>query len=255
VELHFEAYGQGKPLIILHGLLGSMDNFRSVSLTLSAHFKVFGLDLRNHGRSPHSPDMDYSLMAQDVQSFIERQSIREICVLGHSMGGKVAMQLALLYPESVSKLIVADIAPHSYPPRHRKILEGMVSLDLGHFQSRKEIEAALAPAVPNLATRQFLLKNAVRDSSGPFHWRIGLQEIIRNYPRLTQAITSGRSFDKQALFIRGQSSDYLLEDDMVSIRTLFPRARLTTIPGAGHLVHTENLAAFLNAIQDFLQEP
>jgi esterase len=255
VKLHFEAYGQGKPLIILHGLLGSLDNLHSISSKLSASLKVFALDLRNHGRSGHSFDMDYPLMAQDVKQFIESQGMADAFFLGHSMGGKVAMQLALLYPETVRKLVVADIAPHSYPPRHQKTLNGMISLDLTHFHTRKETEAALAPAVPNLSTRQFLLKNVIREASGTFRWRIGLREIIENYPRLTEGITSDRCFEKPALFIRGDTSDYLLENDLDSIRALFPRARLDTIPGAGHLVHTERPAAFVKSVQDFLLQP
>jgi len=253
MELHFRAYGQGEPLIILHGLLGSSDNFHSINQELSANLKVFALDLRNHGRSPHDLEMDYPLMAQDVKEFIEGQGLTDAFVLGHSMGGKVAMQLALLYPEKTRKLIVADIAPHSYPPRHRKILNGMLSLDLSHFQTRKEMEAALAPAVPDLSARQFLLKNVVREASG-FRWRIGLQEIIQNYGRLTEPISSARCYEKPALFIRGENSDYLLEEDLGSIRQLFPRARLATIPGAGHLVHTENPAAFAKSVQEFLAE-
>lgn len=252
MELHFAAYGQGEPLILLHGLLGSLDNFHSVSLKLSAQLKVFALDLRNHGRSPHSSEMDYTLMAQDVRSFLERQGVPDALVLGHSMGGKVAMQLALLYPESVRKLIVADIAPHRYPPRHQKILTGMASLDLGHLQTRKEMEAALAPAVPDLGTRQFLLKNVVREGLGAFHWRIGLKEIIQNYLPLTEAVTSDRAFHKPTMFLRGEISDYLVPEDMHSIRRLFPEARLETIPGAGHLLHTENPARFVKSVQDFL---
>jgi pimeloyl-ACP methyl ester carboxylesterase len=254
VELHFRAYGQGEPLIIVHGLLGSLDNFHSISSKLSSDFKVFGLDLRNHGRSPHSFEMDYPLMAGDLKEFIENQGMNDAFVLGHSMGGKVAMQLALLYPEKVRKLIVADIAPRRYPPRHQKLLIGMASLDLNHFQSRKEMEAALAPAVSDLSTRQFLLKNAVREAEG-FRWRIGLQEIIQNYEHLTEPLSSERCFEKPTLFMRGERSDFFLENDMNSVQELFPSAVLETIPGAGHLVHAENPLAFVNSVRAFLLDP
>lgn len=251
MDLHFEAYGQGEPLIILHGLLGSADNWHSIASKLASNFKVFTLDLRNHGRSPHSSEMDYSLMARDVYDFIQSRGLRQALVLGHSMGGKTAMQLALLYPTRVRKLVVVDIAPGPYAPRHRAILRAMDSLDLVRYQTRKEMESAFAPAVADLSTRQFLLKNALRQETGGFRWRIGLRQIIQNYPRLAEAVRSERPFEKPTLFIRGEKSDYLLETDFAEIKQLFPRARLQTIPHAGHLVHVQNSAAFLELVSDF----
>ncbi len=255
MDLHFEVYGQGEPLVILHGLFGSLDNWRSISERLAASFRVFAVDQRNHGRSPHSFDMDYRLMAEDVRHFMETQTLQPAFVLGHSMGGKTAMELALLYPAAVRKLVVVDMAPRSYPPRHEAILAGMLALDLTRFQTRKEMEAALAPAVPELETRQFLLKNVARESAGGFRWKIGLQEISKNYPRLAEAVTGSEPFEKPALFIRGEKSDYLSESDLDPIRRLLPKARLETIPRAGHLVHVENPDAFLATVLEFLRRP
>jgi len=254
MELHFEAVGQGEPLIILHGLFGSSDNWKTVSTQLSQHFTVFALDQRNHGRSPHSSEMDYTLMAGDVRDFMNSQGLPNAFILGHSMGGKTAMQLALSHWDMVTRLIVADMSPRRDSSRHEKIIAGMRSLDLPRFQTRRQIEEALAPAVPELATRQFLLKNLARGPSGSFYWRIGLEEIHTNYARLTEPIGGGVPFAGATLFLRGETSDYLLEDDLASILPLFPRAVLQTIPAAGHLIHIENPVAFQRSVVAFLSD-
>jgi len=254
MDLHFEVCGQGEPLVILHGLLGSSDNWQSVSSKLAPFFTVFTVDQRNHGRSPHSPDMNYSLMAADLENFLTQRNLAEAYVLGHSMGGKTAMSVALLYPAKVKKLVVVDMAPRAYSPRHREVLEAMAALNLEAFHTRQQIETALADAEPDLSTRRFLLKNLARDSSGEFRWRLGLREIIKNYSNLSEAIPVVRRFDKPALFIRGASSDYLFESDLESIRELFPRARLQTVEGAGHLVHAQRSAEFVEIVRAFLSE-
>lgn len=255
VDLHFEVYGHGEPLIILHGLFGSLENWHSTRDRLAGHFRVFTLDQRNHGRSPHSLEMDYRLMAEDIRDFLDAQPCVDSFVLGHSMGGKTAMQFALLHPERVRKLVVVDMAPRRYPPRHQKVIAGMLSLDLNRFQSRQELEAALAPVVPDLSTRQFLLKNLAREPAGRFRWKIGLEEIQQNYSRLTEPVAGGQPFQKPALFLRGEKSDYLLESDLDPIRSLFPRALLRTIPQAAHLVHVENPGVFAQTVLEFLLDP
>lgn len=252
MQLHFETYGRGEPLVILHGLLGSADNWHSVCSKLAPNLKVFALDQRNHGRSPHSFEMDYVLMAEDVRDFIQTQGLTDAFVMGHSMGGKTAMQLALLHPDLVRKLIVVDMSPRADSPRQRDILARLLSLDLAHFQTRQQMEAALAPAIPDAPTRQFLLKNAVRQGSGGFQWRIGLHQILQNHLRLIEAVSSDCTFAKPALFIRAEKSDYLSEKDFPSIKELFPQGRLETIPGAGHLVHVEKTEAFVRAVLEFL---
>ena len=168
------------------------------------------------------------------------------------MGGKTAMQFALLYPELVRRLIVADMAPRRYSPRHAKIIVGMLSLDLNRFESRKDMEAALAPAVPDIVTRQFLLKNVVRVDETGFRWRIGLEQIRSNYARLLEPVTSDRPFDKPALFIRGATSDFLTETDFPLIQSLFTQATMETIPEAGHLLHVQKPDLFVKFVQDFL---
>ena len=251
MQLHFEVGGHGEPLIILHGLFGSLDNWRPMSKRLAQHFKVFALDQRNHGQSPHSFEMDYARMAADVREFIAAQGFKDALVLGHSMGGKTAMQLALRHPDSVRKLVIVDMAPRRDSGRHTRLLAGMRSLDLSRFQNRKEIEAALEPAVGDLPTRQFLLKNIARHEDAGFSWKIGLEEIYQNYQNLTEAIESTEPCTKATLFIRGEKSDYLRDEDWPGILRLFPQAKFQTIPGAGHLPHVETPEAFYELVTSF----
>jgi esterase len=199
--------------------------------------------------------MDYTVLADDVRQLLQRQGLDSAYVLGHSMGGKTAMQLALSHPDNVNKLIVADMAPRAYPPRHQKLIDAMLALDLRRFQTRKQIETALAPAVTDLATRQFLLKNVVRLESGGFAWRLGLFEIKNNYHPLSEAIHAGAPFAKPCLFIRGANSDYLLESDFPAIQRLFPKALLQTIEDAGHLLHVQRPQLFANLVEQFLAAP
>jgi len=162
MRLHFKESGNGQPLIILHGLFGSSDNWMAVAPKLAEHFRVFVIDLRNHGQSPHSAEMDYALMAGDVAEFLDVNNFADAALMGHSLGGKVAMQFALSYPNRVTKLIVSDMVPRVYEPSHAKIISALLALDLNAFQSRQPIEEALAAEIPSLAVRRFLLKNLGR---------------------------------------------------------------------------------------------
>jgi len=252
MDLHYEVQGAGAPLIILHGLFGSSENWSSISRRLAPRFRVYVVDQRNHGRSPHSIEMNFAVMAEDVHRLMCDQSIEGAFLLGHSMGGKTAMQLALTHPTSVRKLVVADIAPGPYAPRHDKILQGMLALDLTRFETRSQMESSLAPWVSDIATRRFLLKNVMREPAGGFRWKLGLQEINQNYSRLNSAVPANGRFDQPTLFVRGETSDYLLESDLAEIRFLFPQAILKTIAGAGHWLHTDHPEAFVRLIEEFL---
>jgi esterase len=253
MQLHFQSYGKGQPLIILHGLFGSLENWHSISQKLAEDFLVFAVDQRNHGRSPHALEMSYQLMAQDLEEFLATQQLGAVYLLGHSMGGKAAMRFTLNYPDQVEKLIVADIAPRAYPPHHSEILAALRSLDPPSFTSRKEMETRLANSIPDLATRQFLLKNVKRDSTGTFYWQMNLAAIDRNYARLNEALSGQPPFEKPTLFIRGERSDYIRDEDLASIRKLFPRAELHEIPGAGHWVHADAPETFLRKVREFLK--
>lgn len=249
--MHFQTYGQGPPLIILHGLFGSLENWHSISLKLATDFQVYAVDQRNHGGSPHSSEMSYHLMAEDLNHFVTSHRLGTVYLLGHSMGGKTAMRFALNYPSLVAKLAIVDMAPRAYPPHHSEILNALLALNLASFNTRKDMETSLAASIPNLATRQFLLKNVKRDSRGAFYWQMNLTGIDRNYDRLSEEISNERPFEKPVLFIRGERSDYVRDEDLVSIRKLFPQAKLYQVAGAGHWLHADAPEAFLRKVREF----
>jgi pimeloyl-ACP methyl ester carboxylesterase len=252
MELHFASQGEGSPFIILHGLFGSLENWTTMARRFAENFRVFAVDQRNHGRSPHAAEMSYPIMAEDLSEFMERQHLASAAVLGHSMGGKTAMQLALSHPEKISKLVVVDIAPKAYPPHHRLIIDALLALDLTAFDDRRKIEAALAGSIPDLAVRQFLLKNLKRDSTGVFRWQLGLQDIKKNYNNLNEGLREDRPFNNPSLFLRGEHSDYVQPTDFPVIQRLFPRAKIETIPGTDHWLHAEAPEAFFRIVQEFL---
>ncbi|HET7625440.1 MAG TPA: alpha/beta fold hydrolase [Verrucomicrobiae bacterium] len=252
MRLHFREYGRGEPLVILHGLFGSLDNWHFISTRLSEQFRVFALDLRNHGHSPHDDAMNYSAMSEDLLEFLREHSLPEANIMGHSLGGKVAMQFALSNPALVRKLIVADMAPRAYAPAHEAIFNALLALDLKPFQTRQQFDDALAPAIPDFAVRRFLLKSLSRDANGNFRWKFNLAALHKNYPKLNAALELERPFEKPALFIRGEKSNYIRDEDCVLIREFFPRARVETISGASHWLHAEAPEIFLGIVKNFL---
>jgi esterase len=254
MKLAFEVVGEGHPLVILHGLLGSTDNWRSMSRRLGAHYKVFAIDLRNHGRSPHSDIFDYDVMTADLREFMEQQALRRIMLLGHSMGGKVAMQFAIDYSEQVDRLVIVDIAPKPYEPSQRYLLKALRSLDLTRYKSFADVDAALAAKVSSESLRQFLLKNLARDENGRLRWKIHLAAIDRNYDKLGRGVAPERTFDKPTLFIRGARSNYIEDDDAPLIRQMFPQAEIATLPEAGHWIHVDAPEEFFQTVVNFLNK-
>jgi pimeloyl-ACP methyl ester carboxylesterase len=252
MQLHFKETGQGRAVILLHGLFGSSDNWHHITLRLAEKFQVFALDQRNHGRSPHHAEMSYPLMAGDVNKFMAARGLEKASVIGHSMGGKTAMQLALQFPRRVEKLVVADMAPRAYAPAHDKIFAALLALDLPSCQTRQHIEDALAPAIPNLVLRRFLLKNLGRDAAGSFFWKINLNGLAKNYVRLGEPVAVSAPFTKPALFIRGGKSKYLRAEDEPLIRELFPQSQIQTIAEASHWVHADQPEEFLRLLLGFL---
>lgn len=252
MRLHLQSFGRGEPLVVLHGLFGSGDNWHGLAQRFATRFRVILPDARNHGLSPHDREMSYALMAADVRKLIAEQGIGPAHVLGHSMGGKTAMQLALSAGEQVRSLVVVDIAPRAYAPHHQQILEALCGLELGSYRDRRQIEEALAQAVPDLGVRRFLLKSLSRDASGALRWKLGLEEIRENYPRLNEALAGGGSWNGPCLFVRGENSDYVSEGDQAVIKGLFPAARIHSIPGAGHWVHADAPDQFEALVSSFL---
>ena len=251
MTLHYKTFGAGPSVLILHGLFGTSDNWQTIAKQLAGDFQVFLVDLRNHGRSPHAAEMDYPLMAADIRQFTEEHSIRQTHVVGHSMGGKVAMQFALDYPNLVDHLAIIDIAPKAYPPGHLAIFEALTAMRLGGLDSRKEADAMLASSIPQLAVRQFLLKNLHRDRDG-FRWKMNLLVLYESYDHLIAAVGADEPFEGPSLFVRGGQSDYIQPTDEAGIRRLFPRATIETVARAGHWVHASAPSQLLALLRSFL---
>jgi len=252
MKLHSQVIGSGPPVILMHGLFGSHQNWLPVARQLAGQFWVHTVDLRNHGASPHHDDVDYPLMADDLLSFMNREDISKASLLGHSLGGKVAMQFALLHADRVEKLVVVDIAPRAYEAAQQDVFDALRALDLTGLRTRTQADEALAAHIPHHAMRRFLLTNLVHKPEGGLRWRINLDALYAQREQLTVAINGMVPFEKPALFVRGGQSNYIREDDLTEIQAVFPFAKLATIDGAGHWVHVDALDAFLAAITDFL---
>ena len=251
MELFYREFGQGNPVIILHGMFGFSDNWQTIAKGLADSYLVITPDLRNHGRSPHVPTHTYPDMTEDLRVFMEERWMFSAAVIGHSMGGKVAMQLALSYPDMVEKLVVVDISPAGAEDNHSSIFDALLSLDLSKMISRKEIEAYLSERISDVGTLQFLLKNITRVSDGRFAWKINLPVVWKHYSDILAPVT-GPPFDKPVLFVRGSRSGYIKDSDFPLIKSLFPQAGVITIEGAGHWVHADKPAELLEVLKNFL---
>lgn len=251
MDLYYREFGQGEPIVILHGLFGFSDNWQTIAKALADQHLVITPDLRNHGRSPRLPTHSYPEMAEDLKIFLENHWVLSSTLIGHSMGGKVAMQFALDHPDMVEKLVVVDIAPGPAMDQHSGIYKALLDLDLRKITSRKEAEDYLEKHIGDLGTRQFLLKNISRHSDGSYHWKMNLPVLWKEYPRILAGI-SGTPFDKPTLFIRGGQSEYIKDSDFALIQSLFPQATVVTIEGAGHWVHADKPEELLDKVRRFL---
>lgn len=252
MHLHCQEFGEGAPVILLHGLLGSHQNLLPQGRFLARHSRVFSPDLRNHGASPHSVEFDYDVMANDLMELIRHRKLCRVTLIGHSMGGKVAMRFAQRNPERVSNLVVVDMSPRRYELVHLQMLDTMLAFDLKQFSTRAEIDTSLAAAVPNKSVRQFLLKNLGRDNEGALYWKPNLRAIRANYSNLAGALPADAVFTGSTLFVRGGGSDHIVDSDMKLILELFPQATLETIPEAGHWVHADAPEVFNGILERFL---
>jgi esterase len=251
MKLFFREAGQGTPLVILHGLFGSSDNWYSFSKVFATKYRVFTIDQRNHGQSPHSNEHDYKLLTEDLEEFISEHQLDKPIILGHSMGGKTAMNFAIKDPNKTAKLIVVDIMPKSYPLHHDHILRGMKSLDLTRLHSRSEADEILSKQIPNVAERQFIMKNLARNEQKGFEWKINLASLDANIDKMGEALQYEGQYTGPTLFIKGAKSNYYKPGDEVTVAKYFPDTKWVTMD-TGHWVQAEKPQEFEKVVLDWL---
>lgn len=254
MKLNYKILGEGKPLVILHGLFGTLDNWvTAAKLLVDNGYKVYMLDQRNHGKSPHDDVFSYEAMAADLLEFLDDQGLDKPILMGHSMGGKTVMKFAVSHSERVEKVIVVDIAPKHYPPHHQQILSALHAVDVDKVSSRKEADERMADHITNVGVRQFLLKNLDRVASDKFKWKMNLPIIESNISVIGQALEEG-VYNGKTYFIGGGASDYIQRGDRTLIIEHFPKAKIASIKGAGHWVHAEKAEQFMDVLLAMLNE-
>ena len=243
---------KGQDLIIIHGLFGMSDNWNSLGKQFSKYCRVHLIDLRNHGRSPHADDFNYDVMCGDVLEYMEDNNIEKPIILGHSLGGKVAMKFAFLYPEKIEKLIVADMAPRRYDTDfHQNLLSTLYRLPLENFEKREEIDKLLASTYEDKGMRLFLLKNLYRNEKKEFAWRFNIEVLLEKVSNIQEADFIKGVCDVPTHFIRGGNSNYITTEDKLIINKHFSDFSIATIEGAGHWLHAENPERFYNEVMGF----
>lgn len=240
--------------IIVHGLFGQLDNWNTLGRRFSEHFTVHLIDLRNHGRSFHDSDTSHDAMAKDLINYIDHHNLNKACFLGHSLGGKVVMNLALNYPDRVEKLVIADMAPKTYPPHHQGIIKGLESVDFSKVKQRSDAEDFLIPYIKSPSVRQFLMKNIYRISDENYAFRFNLKALSETYESLVSSSLPNSQFTNPVLFLGGEESDYIQAEDREIIESYFPNAKIKTIKNAGHWLHAENPEDFYDKTQRFLND-
>lgn len=255
MELFFRKEGQGPALIILHGLFGMLDNWRSIARSLQEHHTVYLVDQRNHGRSPHSEVFTYEAMSNDLLELMNREELPVASILGHSMGGKTAMQFCIDHPQRVDKLIVADISPRKYSnhEQHMALIQAMLDVNVEQAASRSQVREQLTQSIRPDHVRQFLLKNLYWKEKGTLGWRLNLPVLKQNLDEAFQAIQAPEPIACPALFLKGEKSGYIRTADEHMIRHLFPQARIRTIQNGSHWLHADNPGDFTREVLDFLK--
>ncbi len=254
MKLYHKTYGQGDPVVILHGLFGMLDNWKSFAKDLGKDYTVILPDQRNHGRSPHAEEISYPLLASDLKEFLSEQWIFDAHIMGHSMGGKTAMQFALDYPDMTRSVISVDMGPGKYDRKHDFVFEALNAVPIEEIEERSQAREILEQHLEDKSVVLFLLKNLKRKKSGGYEWKMNLPVLYREYEKILAAIESEHAYDGPALFVHGERSQYVEEENTDEIERLFPKARIHTIKNAGHWVHAEQPDALLNTVHRFLKE-
>jgi pimeloyl-ACP methyl ester carboxylesterase len=250
MKLNYKIHGEGSPLIILHGLFGTLDNWQTLGRRYAENFKVILVDQRNHGHSPHSSEMSYTLMAEDLLELMTDLKIEKTNIIGHSMGGKTAMYFAQQYAGLVNKMVIADMGIKKYAPHHDIIFESMLTMDFSIIKTRKQAEEHIRGFFTDNGTIQFLLKNLYRDDNQTLAWRMNLHVLHEKIENILAAVPQLKC-EAETLFVRGSKSNYVLDEDWKDIQTLFPRSSLSTL-NTGHWVHAEDAQGFYGVTMGFL---
>jgi len=251
--LHSTITGKGTPLLILHGYFGMSDNWKTLGNQFSDDFQVHLIDQRNHGRSFHADTFNYEVLVEDLYSYIQAHQLEQVYLIGHSMGGKTAMLFAVTYPEFVKKLIVVDISPREYQPHHNAILAGLNSIDFSIDNSRGKVDKKLADLIPELGVRQFLLKNVFWKEKGQLAFRFNLASLTENNSEVGEALPPFTVFEKEVLFLKGQNSEYITANEVITIAAQFANSKIIEIKNAGHWLHAENPVQFYAEVCSFLK--
>tara|TARA_B100001063_G_C16716104_1_gene530822 strand:+ start:622 stop:1389 length:768 start_codon:yes stop_codon:yes gene_type:complete len=252
--VHSKIIGEGAPLLILHGYFGMSDNWKSLGNKFGEDFQIHLIDQRNHGRSFHAGNFDYDLLVEDIVQYIKHHQLEKVIVLGHSMGGKVAMLFAVKYPILVAKLIIVDIAPRYYRPHHTDILKALNSVDFLIHNTRKLVDQKIAELIPDIGVRSFLLKNVYWKEKGLLAYRFNLQSLTENNSEVGKALPSFTTFNGETLFLAGGNSGYITESEVPMIKAHFPKAIIKTIANVGHWLHAEKPKAFYELVICFLKK-
>lgn len=251
MDLNYKIFGEGEPVVILHGLFGMLDNWQTFAKQLADHHMVYIVDQRDHGRSPHTEDFTYKLLADDLAHFCEQHWLYEARFIGHSMGGKTLLQFAKEHEDIIEQMVIVDMGIRQYPGGHESIIAALNRLDLDTIENRGAAEEQLADSIKEYGIRQFLLKNLTRRKSGGYNWKMNLDLLTTHYPQILSAIEFDHVVEVPTLFARGAKSRYIADDDIPGLLDHFPNGRVVTLADAGHWVHAEQPAALLAEVLSF----
>lgn len=253
VELNYKLYGQGDPMIILHGLFGSLDNWATIGRNFGDDYMTYLIDQRDHGKSPHTDAFNYDLLAEDLHLFMEENWIHTSIIIGHSMGGKTAMRFALEHEDMVEKLIILDMAPKAYTNRHQLVFDAMNAVPLEALKNRTDASEILMEKLRgDKSTTAFLLKNIKRSKTGEFSWKMNVKLLAKEYENIVAPMPLDKKFEGDTLFIRGGNSQYILDEDESLIKQLFPQAEIKTLENTGHWLHAEKPKELMKMIEEFI---
>lgn len=253
ITLNYKVFGEGEPVIILHGLFGMLDNWQTFAKKLADHYMVYIIDQRDHGKSPHTKAFSYPLLAQDLHEFMTSQWIYKAKLIGHSMGGKTVMQFAQEYPDMVEQMVVVDIAPVTYEAGHTEIFEALFAVEVDTLTDRSEAEEVLSKYIDEVGVRQFLMKNLQRNKEGGYQWKMNLDLLQQQYGNILATVAHKESTTK-SLFVRGELSNYITDANMETILREYVNGEIVTVSGAGHWVHAQKPKELLQLVSNFFEQ-